>query len=199
MANLFSDPRHSVADQVLRAYEHKDQWVNRMMLGDSLVAMNSLLRYESLGGQVQMIYMDPPYGVKFGSNWQVSTRKRDVKDGKAEDATRQPEQIRAFRDTWKLGIHSYLAYLRDRLTAARELLTESGSVFVQIGEIACVVWIVYGEKAVRCPRCSGHTRSAPIHCVRKRLIINVHSHPIIFQEKSAGLGDFALPQDGDEK
>jgi len=83
---------------------------------------------------VQMIYIDPPYGIKFGSNWQVSTRKRDVKDGKAEDATRQPEQVRAFRDTWELGIHSYLSYLRDRLVVARELLTESGSIFVQIGD-----------------------------------------------------------------
>src|SRR5205823_4243337 len=83
-------------------------------------------------GQVQTIYSDPPYGIKFGSNWQVSTRKRDVKDGRAEDTTRQPEQIRAFRDTWKLGIHSYLSYLRDRLLLARELLSESGSVFVQI-------------------------------------------------------------------
>ena len=85
-------------------------------------------------GQVQMIYLDPPYGIKFGSNWQVSTRKRDVKDAKAEDLTRQPEQIKAFRDTWEMGIHSYLTYMRDRLTAARELLTESGSIFVQIGD-----------------------------------------------------------------
>jgi len=89
---------------------------------------------EGLKGKVQMIYIDPPYGIKFGSNWQVSTRKRDVKDGKAEDATREPEQIRAFRDTWKLGVHSYLAYLRDRLVVARDLLTETGSVFVQIGD-----------------------------------------------------------------
>ena len=86
-----------------------------MILGDSLLVMTSLAEKEGLKGQVQTIYFDPPYGIKFGSNWQVSTRKRDVKDGKAEDATRQPEQMRAFRDTWKLGIHSYLAYLRDRL------------------------------------------------------------------------------------
>ena len=96
--------------------------------------MASLAEKEGLRGRVQTIYLDLPYGIKFGSNWQVSTRKRDVKDGKAEDATRQPEQIRAFRDTWRLGIHSYLAYLRDRLVAARELLTETGSVFVQIGD-----------------------------------------------------------------
>jgi hypothetical protein len=105
-----------------------------MILGDSLLVMTSLAEKEGLKGKVQMIYFDPPYGIKFGSNWQVSTRKRDVKDGKVEDATRQPEQIRAFRDTWKLGVHSYLAYLRDRLTVARELLTETGSVFVQIGD-----------------------------------------------------------------
>src|SRR5258706_2219462 len=105
-----------------------------MIRGDSLLVMTSLAEKEGLKGKVQTISLDPRYGIKFGSNWQVSTRKRDVKDGKAEDATRQPEQIRAFRDTWKLGIHSYLAYLRDRLSVARELLTESGSVFVQIGD-----------------------------------------------------------------
>ena len=91
-----------------------------MILGDSLLAMSSLAEKEGLKGQVQTIYLDPPYGIKFGSNWQVSTRKRDVKDGKAEDATRQPEQVRAFRDTWELGIHSYLSYLRDRLVVARD-------------------------------------------------------------------------------
>src|SRR5438874_9206663 len=96
--------------------------------------MTSLAEKERLKGRVQMIYIDPPYGIKFGSNWQVSTRKRDVKDSKAEDLPRQPEQVKAFRDTWELGIHSYLGYLRDRLETARELLTESGSVFVQIGD-----------------------------------------------------------------
>ena len=105
-----------------------------MILGDSLLVMTSLAEKEGLKGQVQTIYIDPPYGIKFGSNWQVSTRKRDVRDGKDTDLTRQPEQVRAYRDTWELGIHSYLAYLRDRLVAARELLTESGSVFVQIGD-----------------------------------------------------------------
>jgi adenine-specific DNA-methyltransferase len=133
---LFGDFNGIKFEQLIEFYRHKDgvNWANRMILGDSLLVMNSLAEKEGLKGQVQMIYLDPPYGIKFGSNWQVSTRKRDVKDGKAEDATRQPEQIRAFRDTWKLGIHSYLAYLRDRLTVARELLTESGSVFVQIGD-----------------------------------------------------------------
>ena len=113
-------------------YEHENNWSNRLILRDSLLVMNSLAEKENLKGQVQMIYIDPPYGIKFGSNWQVSTRKRDVKDGK--DATRQPEQVKAFRDTWELGIHSYLSYLRDRSVVARELLTESGSVFVQIGD-----------------------------------------------------------------
>lgn len=121
-------------DQKVDFYHHEQNWSNRMILGDSLLVMTSLAEKEGLKGKVQTIYLDPPYGIKFGSNWQVSTRKRDVKDGKAEDATRQPEQVRAFRDTWKLGIHSYLTYLRDRLVVARELLTETGSVFVQIGD-----------------------------------------------------------------
>jgi adenine-specific DNA-methyltransferase len=118
----------------LEFYQHDQHWTNRLILGDSLLVMASLAEKERLRGQVQCIYFDPPYGIKFGSNWQVSTRKRDVKDAKAEDLTRQPEQIKAFRDTWELGIHSYLTYLRDRLAAARELLTESGSIFVQIGD-----------------------------------------------------------------
>ena len=105
-----------------------------MILGDSLNVMASLAEREALRGKVQMIYIDPPYGIKFGSNWQVSARKRDVKDGKLEDASREVEQIKAFRDTWELGIHSYLTYLRDRLTVAKDLLTESGSIFVQIGD-----------------------------------------------------------------
>ena len=122
-----------------------------MILGDSLLVMTSLAEKEGLKGKVQMIYIDPPYGIKFGSNWQVSTRKRDVKDGKAEDLTRQPEQIRAFRDTWELGIHSYLSYLRDRLVVARELLTETGSIFVQIGDqnvhlVRCVMDEVFGSE-----------------------------------------------------
>src|SRR5215475_1976227 len=115
-------------------YQHQANWSNRMILGDSLNVMASLAEREALRGKVQMIYIDPPYGIKFGSNWQVSTRKRDVKDSKAEDLTRQPEQVKAFRDTWQLGIYSYLSYMRDRLAAARELLTESGSIFVQIGD-----------------------------------------------------------------
>jgi adenine-specific DNA-methyltransferase len=115
-------------------YHHEANWSNRMILGDSLQVMASLAERELLRGKVQMIYLDPPYGIKFGSNWQVSARKRDVKDGKLEDAAREAEQIKAFRDTWELGIHSYLSYLRDRLVVARDLLTESGSCFVQIGD-----------------------------------------------------------------
>ncbi len=121
-------------DELVDFYRHDVNWSNRMILGDSLLVMTSLAEKENLKGKVQMIYLDPPYGVDFPSNWQVSTRKRDVRDGRAEDVTRQPEQIRAYRDTWQLGIHSYLSYLRDRFTAARELLTESGSIFVQIGD-----------------------------------------------------------------
>jgi adenine-specific DNA-methyltransferase len=134
MFELFGDPQHSVRDQVLRAYEYRDEWVNRMVLGDSLVVMNSLLRYEGMGGQVQMIYMDPPYGVRFGSNFQPFVRKRDVVHNDDEDMTREPEMVKAYRDTWELGLHSYLTYLRDRLLLARELLAPSGSIFVQISD-----------------------------------------------------------------
>jgi adenine-specific DNA-methyltransferase len=136
MARLFADFNGGPHDfdQKIDFYHHEQNWTNRMILGDSLLVMASLAEKEGLKGKVQTIYIDPPYGIKFGSNWQVSTRKRDVKDGKAEDVTRQPEQVRAFRDTWELGIHSYLAYLRDRLVVARDLLTETGSVFVQIGD-----------------------------------------------------------------
>jgi len=132
-------------------YNHASDWSNRMILGDSLLVMNSLAEKEQLRGKVQCIYIDPPYGIKFGSNWQVSTRKRDVKDGKLEETTRQPEQIRAFRDTWELGIHSYLSYLRDRLMVARELLTETGSCFVQIGDenvhlVRCLMDEIFGSE-----------------------------------------------------
>lgn len=115
-------------------YKHDANWSNRMILGDSLQVMASLAEREKLRGKIQMVYIDPPYGIKFGSNWQVSARNREVRDGRLEDAAREAEQIRAFRDTWELGIHSYLSYLRDRLLTARDLLTESGSCFVQIGD-----------------------------------------------------------------
>lgn len=132
--DLFGDPQHSIHDQVLRAYEHANGWTNRMILGDSLVAMNSLLQYEGLGGQVQMIYIDPPYGVKFGSNFQPFVRKRDVAHNDDEDMTREPEMVKAYRDTWEFGLHSYLTYMRDRLLLCRDLLTPSGSIFVQISD-----------------------------------------------------------------
>jgi len=115
-------------------YQHDQNWSNRMILGDSLQAMASLAEREGLRGRVQCIYFDPPYGIKFNSNFQWSTTSRDVKDGKADHITREPEQVKAFRDTWRDGIHSYLTYLRDRLTVARDLLTDSGSIFVQIGD-----------------------------------------------------------------
>ncbi|MBU2611576.1 MAG: site-specific DNA-methyltransferase [Chloroflexi bacterium] len=131
---LFADFNGLPFEDRVDFYHHDQHWSNRMILGDSLLVMTSLAEKEGLKGKVQSIYLDPPYGIKFGSNWQVSTRKNDVTDGKSEDATRQPEQIKAFRDTWQLGIHSYLSYLRDRLVVGRELLTESGSIFVQIGD-----------------------------------------------------------------
>lgn len=126
---------------LIEFYKHQANWSNRMILGDSLQVMGSLAEREDLRGQVQMVYIDPPYGIKFGSNWQASVRNRDVQDGKVDKKTKrlkdvslEAEQIKAFRDTWELGIHSYLSYLRDRLLAARELLTKSGSCFVQIGD-----------------------------------------------------------------
>ena len=115
-------------------YQHDQNWSNRMILGDSLQVMASLAEREGLRGKVQCIYLDPPYGIKFNSNFQWSTISRDVKDGNADHITREPEQVKAFRDTWRDGIHSYLTYLRDRLTVARDLLADSGSIFVQIGD-----------------------------------------------------------------
>lgn len=133
MFDLFGDPNMPMSKQV-DAYSYRDGWVNRMILGDSLPVMNSLLRYEGMGGQVQMIYVDPPYGVRFGSNFQPFVRKREVKHGEDEHMTREPEMVQAYRDTWELGLHSYLTYLRDRLLLAKDLLTPSGSVFVQISD-----------------------------------------------------------------
>ncbi len=132
-------------------YQHDQNWSNRMILGDSLagdgVAWPSA---RGCAGKVQCIYFDPPYGIKFNSNFQWSTTSRDVKDGKADHITREPEQVKAFRDTWRDGIHSYLTYLRDRLTVARDLLTDSGSIFVQIGDenvhrVRAVMDEVFGE------------------------------------------------------
>ena len=135
-------------------YQHDANWSNRMILGDSLQVMASLAEREGLRGKVQCIYLDPPYGIKFNSNFQWSTTSRDVKDGKAEHISREPEQVKAFRDTWRDGVHSYLTYLRDRLTVARDLLAESGSLFVQIGDenvhrVRALVDEVFGEDNFR--------------------------------------------------
>ena len=152
-------------------YQHDANWTNRMILGDSLQVMASLAEREGLRGKVQCIYIDPPYGIKFNSNFQWSTTSRDVKDGKAEHITREPEQVKAFRDTWRHGIHSYLTYLRDRLTVARDLLTGSGSVFVQIGDenvhrVRAVMDEVFGENncvsQITCRVSSGTTRERSV-------------------------------------
>jgi len=120
--------------EAIEFYKHKENWSNRLIAGDSLLVMNSLLEKEGLGGKVQMVYFDPPYGIKYGSNFQPFVNKRDVKDGKDEDLTSEPEMVKAFRDTWEFGIHSYLTYLRDRLLLAKNLLSDTGSVFVQISD-----------------------------------------------------------------
>jgi adenine-specific DNA-methyltransferase len=138
------------ADKQIEFYKHEVNWANRLILGDSLLVMNSLLVKEGMAGKVQMIYVDPPYGIKYASNFQPRLDRRDVKD-KDEDLTHEPEQIKAYRDTWQLGIHSYLTYLRDRLLLARELLAESGSIFVQINDenlhlVRCLLDEVFGRE-----------------------------------------------------
>jgi len=148
--DLFHDFNGIAPDAKTEFYAHDLNWSNRFILGDSLQVMASLGERESLRGQIQCIYFDPPYGIQFNSNWQVSTRSKDVRDGKIEDITRDPEQVRAFRDTWKDGIHSYLTYLRDRLTVMRDLLHESGSIFVQISDenvhrVRTIMDEVFGE------------------------------------------------------
>ena len=132
--SLFEQERSIPLRQEIEFYKHSHNWSNRLIAGDSLLVMNSLLQKENMAGKVQCVYMDPPYGIKYGSNFQPFVNKRDVKDGKDEDLTAEPEMIKAFRDTWELGIHSYLSYMRDRLLLARELLSDSGSVFVQISD-----------------------------------------------------------------
>ena len=146
--NLFADPEHDYAKAV-QFYRHDVDWANRMILGDSLQVMASLARREALSGKVQMIYVDPPYGIRFSSNFQPQLGQRDVKD-RPQDLTREPEMVKAYRDTWTLGIHSYLAYLRDRLAMARELLADTGSIFVQISDenlhrVRCVMDEVFGS------------------------------------------------------
>ncbi|MBL8048920.1 MAG: hypothetical protein JNJ45_09595 [Chthonomonas sp.] len=130
--SLFADPDQEYREAV-QFYQHDVDWSNRMILGDSLSVMASLARREALAGKVQMIYLDPPYGIKYGSNFQSEVGKRDVKE-KPEDLTREPEMVKAYRDTWTLGVHSYLSYLRDRLLIAKELLANSGSIFLQISD-----------------------------------------------------------------
>lgn len=130
--SLFADQKP--LREAVEFYQHKDNWSNRLVAGDSLLVMNSLLEKEAMAGKVQMVYFDPPYGIRYGSNFQPFVNKRDVKEDKDENLSGEPEMIKAFRDTWELGIHSYLSYLRDRLLLARELLHESGSIFVQIGD-----------------------------------------------------------------
>jgi adenine-specific DNA-methyltransferase len=133
--SLFQSPgENPPLREAIEFYKHPHNWSNRLIAGDSLLVMNSLLEKEGMAGQVQMIYIDPPYGIRYGSNFQPFVNNRDVKDGKDEDLTQEPEMIKAFRDTWELGIHSYLTYLRDRLLLSRELLSESGSIFVQISD-----------------------------------------------------------------
>ena len=151
MFDMFEDFNGIEEEAKTEFYQHDQNWQNRMILGDSLQVMASLAEREGLRGKVQCIYFDPPYGIKFNSNWQVSTRSRDVKDGKLDQITREPEQVKAFRDTWADGIHSYLTYLRDRMTVMRDMLTESGSIFVQISDenvhrVRALMDEVYGEK-----------------------------------------------------
>ena len=133
--SLFEMPEENPpVRSAIEFYQHRHNWTNRLVAGDSLLVMNSLLEKEGMAGKVQMVYIDPPYGIRYGSNFQPFVNRRDVRDGRDEDLTQEPETIKAFRDTWELGIHSYLSYLRDRLLLARELLTGSGSCFVQIGD-----------------------------------------------------------------
>ena len=155
-ADLFADMAKDFngvpeGDAKTEFYQHDQHWSNRMILGDSLQVMASLAEREGLRGKVQCIYFDPPYGIKFNSNFQWSTTSRDVKDGHTDHITREPEMVKAFRDTWRDGIHSYLNYIRDRLTVARDLLTESGSIFVQIGDenvhrVRAVMDEVFGDE-----------------------------------------------------
>lgn len=151
ISDLFGDFNGIDSNAKTEFYQHDQNWQNRMILGDSLQVMASLAEREDLKGKVQCVYFDPPYGISFGSNWQVSTQSRAVKDGQLDQITREPEQVKAFRDTWKDGIHSYLTYLRDRLSVIKELLDESGSIFVQIGDenvhrVRCLLDEVFEEE-----------------------------------------------------
>ncbi|KIX11334.1 site-specific DNA-methyltransferase [Dethiosulfatarculus sandiegensis] len=201
--NLFAD-FNGINDEAAKTefYQHEANWTNRIILGDSLQVMASLAEREGLRGKVQCIYMDPPYGIKFNSNFQWSTTSRDVKDGKAEHITREPEQVKAFRDTWRDGIHSYLTYLRDRLTVARDLLTESGSIFVQIGDenvhrVRALMDEIFGEDnciSLISFRKTGSTSSALLDANNDFILWYAHKkqltkfRPLFFLKKIAGTG-----------
>ena len=149
--DMFGESDKSIGEKIRGAYEHLNGWQNRLILGDSLQIMNSLVEYENLGGQVQMVYMDPPYGIKFGGNFQPFVRKHYAKDGDDGSLSREPETVKAYRDTWELGIHSWLTYMRDRLLLAQEMLTDSGSCFVQISDenvhlVRCLMDEVFGKE-----------------------------------------------------
>ena len=185
--DLFGEFNGIDAEAKTEFYQHDQNWSNRMILGDSLQVMASLAEREGLRGKVQCIYFDPPYGIKFNSNWQVSTRSRDVKDGKLDQITREPEQVKAFRDTWKDGIHSYLTYLRDRMTAMRDLLTDSGSIFVQIGDenvhrVRALMDEVFGEEnfisEIVFKKTGGHSSTA-IANVNDMLLWYAKSAPLL--------------------
>lgn len=201
--SLFSAPvENPPIRQAIEFYKHRHNWTNRLIAGDSLLVMNSLLEKEGMAGKVQMIYIDPPYGIRYGSNFQPFVNKRDVKDGKDEDLTAEPEQIRAFRDTWELGIHSYLTYLRDRLLLARDLLHESGSVFVQISDenvhlVRNVMDEVFGVKnfcaVIGFTKTSGQTRTL-VPVVNDfllwyaREITRIKFHQLYLEKKLGGEG-----------
>ncbi len=196
--NLFADPQQEY-NEAVQFYQHDVEWANRLILGDSLTVMSSLARREDLGGKVQTIYFDPPYGIKFASNFQPTVFQRNVTDRSA-DLTREPEQIQAYRDTWHLGVHSYLAYLRDRLMVARELLTDSGSIFVQIGDenvhrVRCLLDEVFGSENLVSSvtvRKSGSTPSRQIANVTDHLLWYAKSKESVkfnrlFQGKNLGI------------
>src|SRR6266540_514113 len=175
--------------KAIEFYQHEMGWVNRMILGDSVVVMNSLLEKERLAGQVQMVYVDPPYGIGYDSNFQPRISDRNVKDGADKDLTREPEQIQAYRDTWQLGVHSYLTYLRDRLLLCKELLSEAGSIFVQIGPdnvhlVRTLMDEIFGEKNA-CTMIVAATTSG----LGAKLLPDVHTH-VLWYAKSRALVKF---------
>jgi adenine-specific DNA-methyltransferase len=198
--DLFADPQQDYSKAV-QFYQHDMDWTNRMILGDSLQVMASLARRESLAGKVQMIYLDPPYGIKFASNFQPQLSQRDVKD-REQDFTREPETVKAYRDTWTLGVHSYLAYLRDRLAQARELLSDSGSIFVQISDenlhrVRCLLDEVFGQSnyiaIINVTKTSGQTAkhmavNTDYLLWYSKDISKVRSRPLLIEKSPDGLG-----------